>query len=326
MADEETPLPPVLRAELYGWAVLAIGSLALAGALALLLVLSRVPQTQVWLPWSWQSFFYTALVTHVILSFEVCFLAVLGAFTVLVTTAGGGTSPQRWQRLGSVGLVAAVVGTVLLVVPALLNVGEPELNNYVPVVVHPLYYLGLALVGLGVALPVVRLLVNPIGFRGCTGFAVGVAGICYLVALVCFLLAGLSLPAGLDLATWNEHLFWGGGHILQFVNAALMLAAWTVIAERTLGETPVPPALFRVALGSMVAFVLAGPVFYALFDGLGLQLRLAFTGLLWYGLTLPPVIVGGGLAAVLIRHAGFSIKKQEYGCSTGFKTEVDVVC
>ena len=294
------PLPPALRAELHGWALLAIGSLAMAGALALLLVLSRVPQTQVLLPWSWQSFFYTALVTHVILSFVVWVLAVLGAFTVLVTAAGGGPA-RRLGWLGPLGLALAAAGAVALVVPALLNVGEPELNNYVPIVVHPLYSLGLALVAAGVALAVIRLLVNPGGLRQCAGFAVGVAGICYLVALVCFALAGLALPAGLDLATLNERLFWGGGHVLQFVNTALMLAAWTAVAEQALGETPVPPALFRLVLGSMVAFVLAGAVFYGLFDVLGLEHRLAFTGLLWSGLTLPPVIVGGGLAALLIR-------------------------
>ena len=293
-------MSPDLRAELRGWALLAVGSLAAAGSLALLLVLSRVPQTQVLLPWSWQSFFYTALVTHVILSFVVWFLAVLGAFTVLVTATGGAVVP-RLAWCGRLGLALSVVGAVLLVVPALLNVGEPELNNYVPVVVHPLYYLGLALVAAGVALAVIRLLANPRGFAGCSGFGVGVGGLCYLVALLCFALAWFSLPAGLDLETLNERLFWGGGHILQFVNTALMLAAWTAVAEVVLGETPVPPVLFRLVLGSMVVFVLAGPVFYGLFDVLGLEHRLAFTGLLWYGLTLPPVIVGGGLAALLIR-------------------------
>jgi len=142
------PVPsPALRRELYGWALLAAGSLAAAGALALLLVLSRVPMTQVLLPWSWQSFFYTALVTHVILSFVVWFLAVLAALAVLVAIQCG--ESLRLARLGPMGLAAAAVGTVLLVIPALLNVGEPSLNNYVPVVVHPLYYLGLALIALG---------------------------------------------------------------------------------------------------------------------------------------------------------------------------------
>jgi hypothetical protein len=276
-----------------------VGSLAAAGVLALLLVLSRVPQTQVLLPWSWQSFFYTALVTHVILSFVVWFLAVLGVLAVL--TAANSGEPLRLARLGPAGLAAAVAGTVLLVIPALLNVGEPSLNNYVPVVIHPLYYLGLALVALGVGLVVVRLLANPAGLRGNGGFAVGVAGVCYLIALLCFALAAASLPGGLDIQTYSERLFWGGGHILQFVNTALMLAAWVLLAEGALGECPVPPALFRLVMGSMVVFGLAGPVFYGLFDVLGLEHRLAFTGLLWYGISIPPVVVGVGLIALLIR-------------------------
>lgn len=299
LSSRAPSLAPALRSELRGWALVAVGSLAVAGALALLLVLSRVPQTQVLLPWSWQSFFYTALVTHVILSFVVWFLAVLGALAVLAVGPAG--AARRLDGLGPVGLWAAVVGSVLLVVPALLNVGEPQLNNYVPIVVHPLYYLGLALVGVGVALPVLRLLANPAGLRSAWGFGVGVAGVCYLIALLYFALAGLALPAGLDYETWNERLFWGGGHVLQFVNTALMLVVWVLLAERALGEPPVPPALFRLVLGSMVVFSLAGLVIYARFDVLGLEHRLAFTDLLWYGLTPPPLVVGVGLIALLWR-------------------------
>ncbi len=291
-------LPRALRVELYGWTLLAVGSLAVAGALALLLVLARVPQTQVLLPWSWQSFFYTALVTHVILSFVVWFLAALGALAVL---AAAGSETLRLAWLGPAGLVMASVGTMLLVIPALLNVGEPSLNNYVPVVVHPIYYLGLVLVALGVALAVTRMLANPSGLRGSAGFGVGVSGACYLIALLCFALAGASLPAGLDLQTYNERLFWGGGHILQFVNTALMLSVWVLLAEQALGSPPLSPALFRLVMGSMVAFGLAGPVFYGLYDVLSLEHRLAFTGLLWYGISIPPVVVGGGLVALLFR-------------------------
>ncbi|MEI6986424.1 MAG: hypothetical protein WCK65_09860 [Rhodospirillaceae bacterium] len=287
-----------LRVELYGWAVIAAGSLAGAGALALLLVLSRVPATQVLLPWSWQSFFYTALVTHVILSFLVWFLAVLGALSVLALGAGGGL---RLGWLGLPGMVAAALGSVLLVLPALLNSGEPSLNNYVPIIDHPLYYFGLGLVALGVALPVVRLLANLPQIAGGAGLGVAVSGICFLISLVCFGLAWLSLPAGLDFQTLSERLFWGGGHVLQFVNVALLLTVWTILAERVLGVAPLPPRLFRLVMAALVIFALPGPVFYYLFDVLGLEHRLAFTDLLWYGLTVPPLVVGTGLSSLLVR-------------------------
>ena len=295
------PLTGGLRREVAGWSWIAAGSLAVAGALALLLVLSRVPATQVLLPWSWQSFFYTALVTHVILSFVVWFLAVLGTLAVLPLA---GMEHIRLGAFGPVGMWAGVVGTVLLAIPAFLNEGEPCLNNYVPIVIHPLYYLGLVLVGGGVALPVVRLLANPGAIRGSVGFGVGVAGGLYLLSLLLIAIAWFCLPAGLDLQTFNERLFWGGGHGLQFVNTALMLTAWVILAKSAFGEEPVPPSLFKLVMASMVVFVLPGPLFYFMYDVLSLEHRLAFTDLLWYGLTLPPVVVGGGLVALLWRRRG----------------------
>ena len=92
-------LPPARRFELRGWALLAVGALAIAGTLALLLGLSRTPRIQDWLPWG-PHFFYRALVTHVVLSFEVWFLAALGAFSALAAPAG------PWgDRLGRLGLL-----------------------------------------------------------------------------------------------------------------------------------------------------------------------------------------------------------------------------
>ena len=159
----------------------------------------------------------------------------------------------------------------------------------------------MGLLTLGVALVVVRLLANPAGLQGSSGFGIGVSGVCYLIALLCFALAGASLPGGLDIMTYNERLFWGGGHILQIVNTALLLTVWVLLAEQALGEAPVSPALFRLSMASMAVFALSGPVFYRLFDVLSLEHRLAFTGLLWYGITIPPVVVGGGLVALLVR-------------------------
>ncbi|MEI7609967.1 MAG: cbb3-type cytochrome c oxidase subunit I, partial [Rhodospirillaceae bacterium] len=294
-------LPAGLRREVAGWSWIAAGSLAVAGVLALLLVLSRVPATQVLLSSSLQGFFYTAIVTHVILSFVVWFLAVLGALAVLPLADAGAV---RLQGLGMPGVWAGALGTVLLAVPAFLGEGEPCLNNYVPIVVHPLYYLGLALVGGGVALPVVRVLANPAALKGSVGFGVGVCGVLYLISLLLIVLAWVLLPAGLDLQTFNERLFWGGGHVLQFVNTALMLTAWVLLAKSAFGEEPVPPALFKLMMASMVVFVLPSPAFYVMYDILSLQHRLAFTDLLWYGLTLPPVVVGAGLVALLWRRRG----------------------
>lgn len=89
--------------------------------------------------------------------------------------------------------------------------------------------------------------------------------------------------------------------MLQFVNTLLLLAGWQALAERALGGGPLPPALARAAFAALALACLAAPVLELRFDVLGLAGRQAFTQLLWYGLPLPPLVMGGGLALLLLR-------------------------
>ncbi|MEQ9448494.1 MAG: hypothetical protein RLN70_06225, partial [Rhodospirillaceae bacterium] len=60
-----------LAFELRGWVILPLAALALAGFMALLLALSRMPGAEVFLPWIGQSFFQKGLVAHVTFAFVV---------------------------------------------------------------------------------------------------------------------------------------------------------------------------------------------------------------------------------------------------------------
>lgn len=291
-------LPPELKAEMRGWALLAVGALAVAGGLALLLGLSRAPGAQAVLPWDLATFFRTALVTHVVYSVVIWYLAVLGGLAV-VAAARAGADSRAPQGMGRAGLWFAWIGALLLLPPTLLNQGEPSLNNYVPVLVHPLYYMGLGLLAFGVALPVLRLLARPAALGDALSFGALICGLVYLVALLCFVLAWVSLPAGGDAANLNERLFWGGGHVLQFVNTGLMLIFWQVLAEQVFGAPPLSLPLYRLSLGALLLFALPGPVVYGLYDVMSLAHRDAFTELLWYGLSLPPLVFSLGLALLV---------------------------
>jgi hypothetical protein len=290
-------LPPGRRAELRGWALLAVGALAMAGTLALLLGLSRTPRIQDWLPWG-PHFFYRALVTHVILSFEVWFLASLGAFSALAAP------PGPWgERLGRLGLMLGIGGVLLLLIPALADQGEPSLNNYVPVVRHPLFYTGLGVHALGVALASLRLLPllarRP---RATVSFGIACAGLVYWAALVCFALAWALIPAGTGDDLFNERVFWGGGHVLQLLNTLILMVSWQVLAEREFGRGPVPAVLAQAAFAALALFAVASPLIYGMSgDVLGLEHRQMFTRLLWVGLPLPPLVMGAGLALQVLR-------------------------
>ncbi|MFN3077261.1 MAG: cbb3-type cytochrome c oxidase subunit I [Alphaproteobacteria bacterium] len=298
-------LSPLLRGELRGWAALSIAALAVAGLLAPLLALSRTPKVQAYLPWQDQEFFYRALITHVVFSIVVWYLGAFGTLAVLGTARAGRNGGMRAVFLGPVGLGLGTLGCVFLLLPVLFSWGPPFLNNYVPVVGHPMFHVGLMALAAGVALVAVRFLLNlPGGRVEPVDWGIAATAVAYLVALVCFVLAWFLIPSDTGEALFYERLFWGGGHVLQFVNTAVMLTGWYLLCEISLGEPPLRPALFLAVMGSLAVLVLPAPVFYFVFDVLGREHREAFTQLLWYHLTLPPAVMTVGIAALLFRHRG----------------------
>ncbi|MBI1985481.1 MAG: cbb3-type cytochrome c oxidase subunit I [Rhodospirillales bacterium] len=294
------------RREIRGWSALAMLSLAVAGGFALLLALSRVPGAAQLFPWP-VGFFQKGLVIHVVLSFVVWLLSVLGVTTTLATLRLSAGRP-RWRWLGAVAIVGTAVATVMLFVPAWFDRGEPSLNNYVPVIIDPLYYGGLAVLAGSVALTVIRLFANLPGRRGPlepVSLSAGAAGLVYLLALACFTLAWLKLAAG-DGApvtvAFNEDLFWGGGHALQFVNLGLMLGAWYVLGGLALGRPMLHPRLMTAALVLLVLAALPAPFLYVFLEPFSGEHKQAFTDLQF--LLAPPVLlVTAGAAATLWRAA-----------------------
>ena len=119
--------------------------------------------------------------------------------------------PGPGTRLARLGPIAPAMGWLalpFLVVPGFANLGEASLNNYVPVILHPLYGVGLALVFGGVFLAVVRLLANfsNTGERPDPAvFGLAVVGVVYLAALACFGIASPpSVPVPMAKAIWRN--------------------------------------------------------------------------------------------------------------------------
>ena len=294
--------------ELRAWGFLAMVSLGVAGLFALLLALSRVPGAEDMIPWPIQ-FFEKGLVIHVVLSFVVWFLSVLGALTTIVTYRLSDGWP-RWRGLGPVAVKGAFIATVLLFVPAWMDRGEASLNNYVPVIIDPIYYAGLVVLGASLALAVIRMLVNLIGRKGPlepVTLSVVAAGLMYLLALACFSLAWLNITGDASSTTMtpavNEDLFWGGGHILQFVNVGMLLTAWYVLGGLSLGQPWVRLNLMNTAILLLVLASLAGPVLYIVHDAFSAAQITGFTHL-QYMLAPPTVMVAGIGVVTMLKRRG----------------------
>ena len=299
-------ITPPWRHELYGWVSLPLAALALAGFLALLLALSRVPGAERVLTWTGDSFFQKGLVAHVTFAFVIWYMGVHGALTVLMTAQMQGTRapPGLFSVIvGRLGLYGAAVSLVLLLAPVLADLGEPSLNNYVPVLDHLAYYAGLGLLAASVAAPVLRLLILLARERKAEAavFSVAAAGLIYLLALVCIFAAWLTMPENVGRQGANEYLMWGGGHVLQFANTALMLSAFYLIARAALGETPLPGAWLKTMMLALLAGAAAGPLLYLTHEAGGATQRDLFTRLYWYALPLPVLVVLGSVALLLWR-------------------------
>ena len=280
----------LLRRELVGWAWLAVGALAVAGVFALLLALSRMPGMDSAPLWP-IGFFYKGLVIHVVFSFVIWLLGVF-AFLVTVATQEVGGDDPRAAPLGRIGQGVVLVAFPCLFAPAFFDATQPELTNYVPLIRHPAYDLGLLLLAAGLLAPVIRLLVN-LPQRGrplpALTLAMSIGGFVYLLAFVSFAIAGILLARQRDLTSSRELLFWGGGHLLSFVYAIVLLTNWLILARRSLGERAVDENVFRIAVSLVGLLAIPGPIYYGVFDAFSGAQHEAFR-LMQFGIALPTLV------------------------------------
>ena len=289
MAEDST------RASMRAWMGMAVLALALAGVMAVLLALSRIPGSEILFPWP-VAFFERGLVAHVVFSFVVWFLAAFGLLLALALPS----SPRA--PLDRIALGGVSIAFVFLLIPSVSSRGQPTLNNYIPAITDPLYYAGLALLAGALALPVGRFLArNAKGRTLSSRFALMLAagGAAYLFALIAFARSALALWPFAPSYDFNEALFWGGGHILQFLNVAILIAAWIALAEKILGGEVVDKTALRLAAFLLVLGALAGLAIDFALDVRAPTRRETFA--LWqYALAPAPLLAAGALARTLI--------------------------
>ncbi len=288
--------------ELRWWSVIAIGALALAGIFALLLAISRIPGADTLFPWP-VAFYEKSLIIHVVFSFVVWFMA-CGIIFMLVAAYRLSDGAPRLPNMGRAALAAMVVAFAMLAIPALMDRGEPSLNNYIPAILNPIYYVGLLGVVLASALAAARCCANgmarggalePLGATGLATAAISV------IAIVAFAVSWNRLGGMPTTPADNEDLFWAGGHILQFLNTAIMIGAWVFLGGRALGAPAIPPrtAIAAVTLTAVLALGGFGLLFVA--EPFSVEERELYSAY-QFALAPAPTLVGLWIAARLWTH------------------------
>jgi hypothetical protein len=252
-------------ADLVAWAWLGVIALGVAGGMAILLALSRVPGLESLLPWP-VGFFRKGLILHVVLSIVVWFTAVFAALSAV--READAVPPPGWQPLGSLAAAVLALSLPCLILPAFRDRGEPFLNNYVPVIDDPLFFAGLLLLAVATLVVAGRVLIKALASPSPVASEqrlVNAAAVILLVALVCFALAGWQV-AGTPPGYWfYENLMWGGGHVLQFANTALMLVGWSVLVQALSGRPAPGRRLTTMIALLLIVAVVPTPAFYAFF-------------------------------------------------------------
>ncbi|HEX4928304.1 MAG TPA: cytochrome C oxidase subunit I [Burkholderiales bacterium] len=285
------------------WLWLALGALLASGVFAILLVLSRAPYFKDVFPLV--DFFRVALVVHVDLSVLVWF----SAFAGLLWTLSGG---PRLLWLGWVGFAAAAAGTAAMSAAPFAGFSVPLMSNYIPVLDGGLFLRGLVLFGVGAALVVARaLLVAPrVGTRpdgaAALRFGLNAAAVAAAVALLAFAWSYAAVPTDIERKSYFEVLFWGGGHVLQFVWTLLMFVAWLWLAEAIGAPNPLSPRIALLLFGIALASVFATPLIYLAYDVVSVQHYRLQTWLMRIGGGLAIVPFAGAVAFALLNNRNFS--------------------
>jgi len=296
-----------------GWLLLALASLVIGGLFTILIVLSRTPFFNEIIPWI--DFFHTALVVHVDMTVVVWFLAFAGVFWSLITYRH-----FFWRWLA---LFLCVVGTLVISVAPFLGDGHPLMNNYVPVLQIPIFFVGLGIFGVGFTILVVFSFISSFtssqrereqnsshvstssttGERGenqaiedqargekALRFGIFTALLTALIAIIALIWSYVGIPSDkIGGQYYYELLFWGSGHIIQFTHTQLMLVAWLWLATISGAVLYINPrvVIFLFALGA--APTLLTPFIYLTYDVTSPNHIINFTWLMQYG---------GGLAAL----------------------------
>jgi len=278
-----TTIPLLARELALGWLILGIAALVIAGLFAILLVLAHIPGFSAYLPVA--DFFHTALVVHIDQSVLIWSLSIGGVLWSLGEREI--TFPHR------LALVFATLGCLAVALTPFAGLSEPFLNNYVPVLRHPLFFGGIFLFAMGIllqALLALRQTTMRTDWMRPDRLAALTAAIATLAALLALAWTWFHL-VGWEGQAYFEFLFWGSGHILVFAYIQLTVAAWLTLSS----ELGVTLRLSTRVLQGLVILgvlpILLSLLHYAHYTVDSTQARHAFVTMMRHG---------GGLATIPI--------------------------
>ena len=258
------------------WLILGIAALLAAGFYSILLVLSRIPAIQDFIPLL--DFFHTALVVHADLSVLIWFLAFEA---MLWSFLDNGV----FLPIAKFGYWLCVAGTIVIAISPFIGDSTPLMNHYIPVLDNLVFFIGLLLFTAGILIFLLRVLIFTTNRRSSSafGFVLRIAVLITILSMAAVLTSYLGLPSSMDAVAYFETLFWGGGHILQFTHSIILLLVWLWLAHVTGDVLAVTSSRLKVYFSIAIIPVLYALPIYLLYDVASPEFSSDFTLLMKYG-------------------------------------------
>ena len=214
----------------FSWFYLAILSLGIGGGFAFLVAMSRTPFGYKYFP---PDYMYHALAGHVVLAIILWLLS----FTVVLWDIYLGDGiPGRIRGLSH---KISLLGPVMVTISVLTGNGKVVTNNYVPTIIDPLFFVGLALFITGFSINAIGYLKNGIKYLLSTDILMNTVLMSLFISILMILSLLSSILINREFAEpliFYERLFWTPGHIQQILNGSMLIIVWYALLRKHGGE------------------------------------------------------------------------------------------
>jgi cytochrome c oxidase subunit 1 len=287
---------PQKQRALKQWLWVLLGSIAIAGFFAIFLAAGRTPGVAALTGVA--NIFGVSLVVHVDLSVLLWFVGASAATWQLLLPSGD----KFWfSQLALRFASACFLGAIFFIALAPWNGGEVVMSNYVPMLTNAVFYLGLALLAVGMVLGALGVAPAifckpaqwelPLPWETFRAAVAGSATIAAASVLSLFWLLPQLQRTVIGDEMFFELLYWGPGHILQFATTQTVILLWLLLAAQAgLSEFAAKPLHRRLLWANALLGLGALPVLLILPVDSGGALHFFTEHMRWAGGIAPGIV------------------------------------
>lgn len=282
------------------WLILAIVAISFTGFFAVVISFARIPAFSVFFS---ATYFYRALCVHVVFAMIIWLML----FTVCMWHQ---YVPEARSRFDTMAFLFALISCVLIASLGFINLGESYLNDYLPVISHPVFWVGIILFFISFILSISKFLPysKKLIQKNTEGQLVVFSMIVSLVMISAGLISYFITEQIADNKLYFLRIFWVPGHIQQFLNAFILLLSWHMLVRKSNANFSEGLRLNTwIKIANAVLLLSIVPILFGLFvDPVspGFKLLTIFS----YGV---------GLGVPVLIHTIFLIRKVKFGNFAG---------